>query len=172
VIDFFGGPQIFALALLAQRGLEELHSQRNTRRLLDQGAIEAGASYYPVVATTHLGWIAALFLLVPADAALSMPLFAGFLLLQVARYWIIGSLGRFWTHRIITLKAAPIVRAGPYRFLRHPNYLVTFLETILVPAIFGAWAVALIFGAMWGVVLAYKIRLEDDALEKRRQSNA
>lgn len=170
MIEFIGAPQIFALVLLAQRGLEELHSQRNTRRLLDQGAIEAGTSYYPVVATTHLGWIAALFLLVPAGAPLSMSLLVVFVLLQIARYWIIGSLGRFWTHRIITLKAAPIVRAGPYRFLRHPNYLVTFLETILVPAIFGAWALALIFGAMWGVVLAYKIRLEDEALEKRRQS--
>lgn len=170
MIDFFGAAQIFALVLLLQRGLEELHSQRNTRRLLDEDAIEAGASYYPVVATTHLGWIAALFLLVPVEASMSMPLFAVFLLLQVARYWIIGSLGRFWTHRIITLPAAPIIRAGPYRFLRHPNYLVTFLETILVPAIFGAWVVALIFGAIWGVVLAYKIRLEDEALENRRGS--
>lgn len=166
--DFIGPAQIFALVLLAQRGLEELHSQRNTKRLLEQGAVEAGASFYPVVATTHLGWIAGLFLLVPVATPLSVPLFVLFGLLQVARYWIIASLGRFWTHRIITLKAAPIVRAGPYRFLRHPNYLVTFLETILVPAIFGAWAVALIFGAIWGVVLVYKIRLEDEALELRR----
>lgn len=168
--EIFGLAQVFALVLLAQRGLEELHSQRNTRRLLEQGAIEAGASYYPVVAVTHLGWIAALFLLVPAAAAVSKPLFLLFLLLQVARYWIIGSLGRFWTHRIITLSTAPIIRAGPYRFLRHPNYLITFLETILVPAIFGAWAVALIFGSVWGTVLVYKIRLEDEALDKRRDA--
>lgn len=166
--DFFGPVQMFALVLLAQRGLEELHSQRNTRRLLEQGAVEAGTSYYPVVAITHLGWIAALFLLVPAGAALSMPLLALFLLLQVARYWIILSLGHFWTHRIITLSTAPIVQTGPYRFVRHPNYVVTFLETILVPAIFEAWAVGLIFGTIWGVVLVYKIRLEDDALGQRR----
>lgn len=166
--DLFGPAQWFALALLVQRGLEEIHSQRNTRRLLNDGASEAGASYYPVVAVTHLSWIAALFLLIPAGSAPSLPLLGLFLALQVARYWIIFSLGRFWTHRIITLPAAPIVRHGPYRFIRHPNYLVTFLETILVPAAFGAWAVSLLFGAIWGVVLVHKIKLEDEALDQRR----
>ncbi len=162
-----GPAQIFALVLLVQRGLEEMHSQRNTRRLMNQGAYEAGASFYPVVAVTHLCWIAALFLLIPARASLSIPLFGLFLALQAARCWIIFSLGRYWTHRIITLPDASIVRTGPYRFLRHPNYLVAFLETILVPAAFGAWAVGMLFGIIWGVVLVYKIRLEDEALNPR-----
>ena len=166
--ELIGPAQLFALALLIQRGFEEIHSQRNTRRLLNEGASEAGASYYPVVAVTHLSWIAAVFLLVPVGAKMSVPLLGFFLALQVARYWIIFSLGQYWTHRIISQPAAPIVRNGPYRFLRHPNYLVTFLETILVPAIFGAWAVGLLFGVIWGVVLVYKIKLEDEALDARR----
>ncbi len=168
--ELIGPAQLFALALLIQRGLEEIHSQRNTRRLLNEGAREAGASYYPVVAVTHLSWIAALFLLIPTGATLSMPLLGLFLALQVVRYWIIFSLGRYWTHRIITQPAAPIVRSGPYGFLRHPNYLVTFLETILVPAAFGAWAISLLFGVIWGVVLVYKIKLEDEALDVRRSA--
>src|SRR5262245_9801572 len=120
-----GAPQIAALLLLLQRGLEELHSQRNTRRLLQQGAHEVGRDYYPVVAATHLAWIASLAFLVPTGAPVYLLPLAAFLILQPVRYWIIGTLGRYWTHRIITLPGAPIVRGGPYRVVRHPNYAVT-----------------------------------------------
>ncbi|HYD15812.1 MAG TPA: isoprenylcysteine carboxylmethyltransferase family protein [Hyphomicrobium sp.] len=168
--EAIGLPQAAAVLVLLQRGAEELHSARNTRALLADGATEAGASYYPVVATTHLAWIASLFFLISASAPVSIVLAVAYLALQVARYWIIGTLGRYWTHRIITLPGAPIVRGGPYKFLRHPNYAVTIAETFLLPAVFGAWALAFIMTAVWSAVLAYKIRLEDDALAARRQT--
>ena len=164
----FGAPQIAALILLLQRGLEELYSERNTRRLLAAGAREAGRDYYPVVAITHLAWIAAIFLLIPASAPILWALLAFYLLLQVVRYWIIATLGRYWTHRIITLDTAPIVRAGPYRLVRHPNYVVTIAETFLLPLVFADTAVAVIFGCVWSAVLYYKILLEDAALGERR----
>jgi methyltransferase len=166
--DVIGWPQVVALLVLLQRGAEELYSARNTRALLAEGATEAGASYYPVVAITHLAWIAAIFLLIPPTAPILWSLLALYLLLQVARYWIIASLGRYWTHRIITLDKAPIVRSGPYRFVRHPNYTVTIAETFLLPLVFADAAVAAIFGCMWSAVLYYKILLEDAALKKRR----
>jgi len=84
------------------------------------------------------------------------------------RYWVIATLGRFWTHRIFTLDDAPIVRRGPYQYLRHPHYAVTIAETFLLPAVFGAVALGIIIGAVWSAVLAYKIRLEDEALSNRR----
>jgi methyltransferase len=166
--DSAGPPQVAALLLLLQRGLEELHSQRNTRRLLQQGAHEAGRAFYPVVAATHLGWIAGLGLLVPPTAPISALPLVAFLALQPVRYWIIATLGRYWTHRIITLPDAPIVRRGPYRFVRHPNYAVTLAETLLLPLAFGQAALGLIFTVMWAVVLHYKVRLEDEALAARR----
>ena len=162
--DLLGPAQVFAALLLFQRGVEELHSQRNTRRLLREGAVEIGADYYPVVAVTHLCWIAAICFLISPDAHLSLPLLAVFLPLQLARYWVIATLGRYWTHRIITLPSAPVVRVGPYRYMRHPNYLITFLETLVVPAALGAWVLGIIMTAIWGAVLLYKIRLEDSAL--------
>ena len=170
--DVIGVPQIVAVLVLAQRGLEEVYSARNTRALLAAGGEEAGRSYYPVVATTHLAWIASLFFLIPPAAEASLVLAVLYLLLTVARYWVIGTLGRFWTHRIITLKDAPIVSAGPYKLIRHPNYAVTIAETFLLPAVFGAWAVALIMGSVWAAVLMYKIELEDGALAARRQGQA
>jgi methyltransferase len=165
----FGYPQLAALLILLQRGLEELYSARNTKRLIAEGAQEVGRDYYPVVAITHLAWIAAIFMLIPATATIIWPLLVLYLLLQVVRYWVIATLGRYWTHRIITLEDAPVVRRGPYRWLRHPNYMVTIAETFLLPLVFGDVAVAVIFGCIWSAVLYYKIFLEDGALSERRE---
>jgi len=166
--DLIGPPQVAALVILAQRGLEEMFSRRNTQALLAAGAHEAGADYYPVVAVMHLAWIAALFLLIPPDAPIFWPAAVLYLLLQPVRYWLLASLGRYWTHRIITLDSLPLVKSGPYRFLNHPNYLETTLEVILGPLAFGAWRLAIVMGAIQIVVIGYKRRLEDRAIAARR----
>ena len=163
-----GGPQIAALIVLAQRGIEELHSSRNTKRLLNSGAREYGKTYYPVVAITHLSWIGSIFLLVPSKAEIVWPLIVAFLAIQVLRYWIIFTLEGYWTHRIISLEGAEIVKKGPYRFMRHPNYAITMLETLILPLCFGAVWLALLMSLIWGAVIRYKIELEDQALNERR----
>jgi methyltransferase len=166
--ELIGPSQIAALVVLFQRGLEELYSARNTRRLIAHGAYEVGRDYYPVVAITHLAWIAGLFLLVPPAAPVSLPMVGVYLVLQVIRYWVIGTLGRYWTHRIVTLDGAPLVRSGPYRYMRHPNYAVSIAETLVLPLAFGAVALAFIMTAIWSAVLFYKIALEDAALAPHR----
>jgi methyltransferase len=166
--DLIGAPQIAALLVLLQRGLEELYSARNTRHLLAEGGREVGRVYYPVVAATHLAWIASLFFLISPQAPIVWPLIAYYLALQIVRYWVIASLGRFWTHRIITLADAPIARSGPYRYLRHPNYAVTIVETFVFPLAFGAIALAVIMTALWWIVINTKMKLEDEALASRR----
>jgi methyltransferase len=162
-----GAPQIAALLILMQRGAEEVYSARNSKALFARGAREEGANYYPVVAVTHLSWIASLFFLIPPDAHIFWPLIGLFALLQAARYWVIATLGPHWTHRIITLDTAPTVASGPYRFFKHPNYAITVAETLLLPLAFSALALALIMTAIWVAVLSYKIRLEDAALSRR-----
>jgi methyltransferase len=163
-----GPAQVAALLILIQRGAEEAYSARNTRVLLARGAREEGAGYYPVVAVAHLSWIASLFFLIPADARPIWPLIGLYVVLQAARYWVIATLGPYWTHRIITIDEAPIVSAGAYRFLKHPNYAITIAETLLLPVAFSAVALALIMTVIWVAVLSYKIRLEDAALAMRR----
>lgn len=172
VLDLIGAPQIAALLLLVQRGLEELYSARNTRALVALGAHEVGQAYYPVVAATHLAWIASLFFLIPADAPILWPLIVYYLVIQLVRYWVIFTLGRFWTHRIFTLPGAPVVARGPYRYLRHPNYAVTIVETFVLPLAFGALALAAIMTALWWTVLAYKMHLEDQEMDARRDVSA
>ncbi len=166
--SYLGPAQLAALLVLAQRGLEELHSRRNTSNLLAQGGWEVGRDYYPVVATTHLAWIASLFFLIPVAAPVYWSFLVCFLLLQIGRYWVIATLGPFWTHRIMTLESAPLVTAGPYRFMRHPNYVITTLETAILPMVFGAWALSIIMTVIWGSVLNYKIILENKALLERQ----
>lgn len=168
ILDSLGAPQIAALLVLAQRGLEELYSARNTRRLVAEGAHEEGRALYPMVAATHLAWIAAVGLMIPPSTPIHWPLAVSYMLLQGVRYWVIGSLGRYWTHRIITLPAAPLVGRGPYAVVRHPNYLVTITEAALLPLVFGSIAISIVFTALWIVVIRAKIVIEDEALDGRR----
>jgi methyltransferase len=127
-----------------------------------------GQDFYPVVAATHLAWIASLFFLMPPQAPVLWPLIYYYLALQLVRCRVIASLGRYWTHRVITVADASVVARGPYRYLRHPNYAVTIIETLVLPLAFGALALGLIVMALWWTVLTYKIRLEDAALDARR----
>ena len=126
-------PQILVLLVAVQRLAELLHARRNARRLLAEGGVEHGAGHYPLIVGLHGAWLASIFALVPADAPVSWPLLAVYGLLQIARYWVIASLGRHWTTRVIAVPGAPLVRRGPYRVLRHPNYLVLAGEVAVLP---------------------------------------
>ena len=167
--EWIGPPQIAALLILAQRGLEELYSARNTKALIAQGAREAGRAFYPVVAVTHLAWIFSLWSMISPYAPVNWLLIGLYIALQIVRYWVIWSLGPYWTHRIITMKDAPLIAHGPYRLMRHPNYMVAILETALLPMAFGAWSIAFVMTAIWAAVLSYKVHLEDTALAQRRE---
>ena len=163
-----GLPQAIVLLVAAQRLAEMVYARRNARCLLAEGGIEHGASRYPLLVLLHAGWLVALFVLVPPGAAVSWPLLAVYLLLQAARLWVLASLGRFWTTRVITLPQAPLVARGPYRWLRHPNYLVVAAEIAVLPLAFGAWQLALGFSLANAALLADRIRTEDRALAPRR----
>jgi methyltransferase len=167
-LSFLGPPQIGAFLVLLQRGLEEVYSRHNTRRLLAAGATETGRGYYPVMVVGNLSWLAAVFLLLPADAPLLLFPLCLYLLLQVGRYWIIATLGRYWTHGIVTLEGAELVRSGPYRYFAHPNYAVMIAEILLLPMVFGSWALGVVAAALYAPSLLYKIALEDRALARNR----
>ena len=101
------------LLLAALRILELTIARRNTRRLLAEGAVEAGGAHYPLIIALHLAWFLALLLLVPPGRAPQWPWLMLFLLLQPLRVWVIATLGRFWTTRVISLPGAPLVAADP-----------------------------------------------------------
>ena len=159
---------IVLLLVAVQRLAELAWARRNTRYLLAEGAYEVAPAHYPILVAVHVLWLAALALLVPADAPPVWELLGVFVVLQALRLWVLASLGRFWTTRIITLPGAPLVRRGPYRFVKHPNYLVVAGEIAVLPLAFGAWEIALVFSLANAAVLAWRIRCEERALGARR----
>jgi methyltransferase len=158
--------------LVAARLIELVLANANSRRLLAAGAVEHGRKHYPLIVALHALWIAALWIFVPHDTAPEPILLGAFALLQLARVWIIATLGRYWTTRIISLPEAPLVRRGPYRFVRHPNYLVVALEIPVLSGAFHAWGLALAFGLANLAILYWRIRTENRALAPRRALEA
>jgi len=156
--------------VVAQRAFELGIAARNTARLRKEGAVEIDARGYPWFVVVHGAWLASLFLLVPADAAPSWPLLAVFAALQLGRLWVIATLGRRWTTRIMVLPGAVLVEGGPYRYLRHPNYAVVAGEIAVLPLAFGAIAIAIVFSAGNLALIARRIAIEDRALAPCRQT--
>lgn len=162
---------LFQLVLLLTalcRILELFYARHNTRRLLASGAREVGRGHYPVIVGLHAAWFITMLATIPADTPPRWFWLGLFLVLQAGRAWVLLTLGRFWTTRIVTLAGAPLVRGGPYRFVRHPNYLVVELEIIALPLAFGAPLLALGFGLANAAVLWWRIRIENEALVARR----
>ena len=156
------------VALVAlERLLELALSRRNTIRLLASGAHEVGADHYLLIVAVHVGWLAALWAAVPALAPISWPWFTVYLALECGRAWVMITLGRYWTTRIVHVPDAPLIRAGPYRFCRHPNYVIVGGEIAVLPLVFGQWQIALIFSILNAAVLAWRIKVENAALATR-----
>ena len=151
-----------------ERLAELAYARRNTQALLAEGGVEVGRGHYPLIVVLHGAWLAAIVLTVPPEATVSWPLIAVFAILQGLRGWVLASLGRYWTTRIITVPGAPLVRRGPYRYVSHPNYLVVAAEIAVLPLAFGAWVIAVIFSALNAAVLAWRISVESKALAARR----
>jgi len=156
------------LFLVAAARLAELAlAARNTRRLLSAGAVEHGRGHYPLFFLLHGGWLVAMATMIPADTPVRWPWLTVFVLLQGLRVWIVWTLGPYWTTRIINVPGAPLVRRGPYRYLRHPNYLVVVAEVATLPLAFVAWQIAGIFTVLNLALLAWRIRIENRALAPR-----
>ncbi len=160
---------LLIVGLVALQRLGELvWAERNTCALLRRGAVEHGRAHYPLIVGLHVAWFAAILATLPADARIhGLPL-AGMIFLQAMRFWVLASLGPWFTTRIVTLDAAPLVKRGPYRFMRHPNYAVVVGEIALLPLVFGQVAVAIVFTILNAAMLAWRIRAENAALASRR----
>ena len=159
------------LALLAfvivQRLGELVYANANTRKLLAAGGVEHQAAHYGLIVFVHVAWLATLLWLAPGREVVTVFLVV-YLLLQVFRAWVFVSLGRRWTTRIITVPGEMLVAKGPYKYFRHPNYLVVSGEIACLPLVFGLWKVAIVFSILNGLALAVRIRAEEEALAPLR----
>lgn len=159
---------VVVVSLVALQRLGELvHAARNTRALLAAGGFEVGRSHYPLIVTMHAAWLISILATVPPDRAPSVVLLVLYGVVQVIRLWVMANLGPYWTTRVIALPGVPRVRRGPYRFIRHPNYMIVIVEIALLPLVFDDWQVAIIFSVLNGILLFWRITVENKVLEAR-----
>jgi methyltransferase len=154
--------------VLLERLAELVVSGRNARRALARGGVEAGRGHYLAMVLFHAAFLPAL-----AVAALRHPqppspaawlAVAGALVAQALRWWAVATLGDRWSTRVIVVPGEAPVTGGPYRLLRHPNYVAVILEMACLPLAWGLWRLALLFTAGNAVLLLLRIRAEERAL--------
>jgi methyltransferase len=150
-------------AVTVERLAELSLARRNATALLLKGAHEVAPGHYPAIVLLHATWLACLWIFGWSHPLSSIWL-AIFLVLQVFRIWILKTLGRRWTTRIIVLPGAPLVANGPYRFLSHPKYVVVVAEIAVLPLCLGLPWLALIFSVANAAILSIRIRAENAAL--------
>jgi methyltransferase len=159
-----GPVQIAILGFVTILRLAELvYARANTKRLLGLGAREVAPGHYPLIVVMHAAWLAGLWWF-GWNQPVHWAWLGAFGVIEVLRVWVLASIGRRWTTRIIVLPGEPLVKKGPYRFFSHPNYAVVVAEIAALPMVFGLWWFALLFTVLNAGVLFIRIRAENGAL--------
>lgn len=164
---------IFGIVLtivILQRIIELFIARRNEKWMKSQGAFEAGASHYPYMVAMHMFFFIVLIsevLFFHRALSIIWPIWLGiFLVAQIMRIWCLSSLGKFWNTKIIVLPNAKVVRKGPYKWLRHPNYVIVATELLVLPLLFNAIFTAFLFSLLNIWMMTVRIPTEEKALRK------
>ena len=167
------GYLVLVLLTGVERIAELVISKRNARIAFSKGGVEYGFRHFPFMVALHTGFliacIAEVFLLdrefIPL---LGWPMLVITLLAQAGRYWCIIALGEQWNTRVIVVPGAGRVAArGPYRWMRHPNYVIVAIEGIALPLVYDAWITAIVFTVLNAILLLrFRIPIENGALKQ------
>jgi methyltransferase len=161
---------VLVLAVGLERVAELVVSLRNAKWSFAQGGVESGKGHYPFMVVLHTGFLAGCLVeAIVADRpfipALGWSMFAVVLLAQGLRWWCIGVLGHQWNTRVIVVPGLSLVAAGPYKWLRHPNYVAVVAEGVALPLVHTAWVTAVVFLLLNIPLLTVRIRTEEAALD-------
>jgi len=164
---------VLVVAVGLERLAELVVSRRNAVWSLERGGVESGRRHYVVMVVLHTGLLVGCLVEVwwrrpPVVPALALTMLALVLASQALRWWCIATLGRQWNTRVLVVPGLPRVTGGPYRFLSHPNYVAVVVEGLALPLVHSAWVTAVVFTACNAVLLAVRLRVENDALAALR----
>jgi len=160
---------LLVVAVGVERLAELVVATRNARWAFAHGGVESGRGHYPVMAAMHTAFLVACIAEVavadrPFLPWLGWPMLALVVASQALRWWCVATLGHQWNTRVIVVPGLPLVSAGPYRWLRHPNYVAVVVEVAALPLVHTAWVTALVFTLANAAVLAVRIPVEERAL--------
>jgi methyltransferase len=156
--------------VIVQRLIELVISNSNEKWLLSRGAVQYGASHYKFIVLMHVCFFLSLiqeyiFHSIHKELnILNYSFLVFFFLLQFGRVWVIASLGKFWNTKIFRIKKRPLVKTGPYKYFRHPNYIIVTLEILILPLVFNLYYTAIIFTIWNAIMLSIRIKEENKAL--------
>jgi methyltransferase len=168
---------LLILAVGVERIAELIVARRNLARSLARGGHEVGFAQYPFMVALHAGLLAGAVAEVwfgdrPFLPWLGWPMLAVVVAAQGLRWWCIRTLDSQWNTRIVVVPGAPRITSGPYRWLRHPNYVAVVAEGVALPLVHTAWITALTFTVLNAALLTVRIRVEDAALRELAPTNA
>jgi methyltransferase len=157
------------LVVAGERLLELVVARRNLAWAMAHGGVESGEGHYPVMVVLHVGLLVGCLLETwwadpPFLPWLGWPMVVVLVAAQGLRWWCIRVLGPRWNTRVVVIPAMPLVDRGPYRWLRHPNYVAVVAEGVALPLVHTNWVTATVFTAANAAVLRRRIRVENVAL--------
>ncbi len=160
---------VLLVAVTLERLAELVVSTRHAAAMLARGGREYGTGHYPVMVALHTALIAGCLVeVLVADRhffpALGWSMLLVVVVSQSLRWWCIVTLGEQWNTRVIVSRSMPLVARGPYRWLRHPNYVAVVAEGLALPLVHTAWVTALVFTVANAALLTLRIRVENAAL--------
>jgi len=164
---------VLVLAVGVERLVELAVARRNLRWAKDRGGVEYGAEHFPWMVVLHVGLLVGCLLEVwlmnpPWLPWLGWPMLALVVASQALRWWCIRTLGPRWNTRVVVVPGLRLVTEGPYRYLRHPNYVAVVVEGAALPLVHTAWITAVVFTALNALLLRQRIGVEDAALAELR----
>ena len=158
---------LFILFVILLRIGELLLSKRNEKWLLKNGAIEYGEKHYPFIVVLHVSFIVSLIFeySVQQTPSYSLFLLVFYFLIIVFKTWVILSLGKFWNTKIYHIPNIPLIKKGPYKYFRHPNYMIVIGEIAVIPLVFHLYYTAIAFSILNAIMLFVRINEENKVLQ-------
>ncbi len=148
--------------IIFARFFELILSKKNTTKLLQEGAKECYGFHYKFIVLFHIVFIVFFLAKSFSNSIFNINYLYVFFIVQIFRYKIIYDLGEFWTTKILVINK-PLVKTWMFRYLRHPNYIVVFLEVILVCLFFNDFYSLIVFSVINSVLIATRIFFEEKA---------
>lgn len=164
---------IFIVLIGLQRLAELYIAKQNEKQMKETGAVEYGKTHYRWMVLMHVSFFIVLtFEVIGFSRTLSTlwPIWLSlFLVAQTGRVWVITSLGKHWNTKIIVIPDAEVVVKGPYRYIKHPNYLIVATEIIVISLLFNAFYTAILFSLLNAWMMSIRIPLEEKALKENTE---
>jgi len=157
---------LFISFVVLIRFAELIHSNRNEKWLLDNGAFEYGQKHYPFIVLLHILFILSLIVeyTIMHPVTFSLLLMISYFLILGVKAWVIFTLGKYWNTKIYHIPDTPVIRKGFYQYFKHPNYLIVIIEVALIPSIFHLYYTAIIFSILNLIMLSVRIKVENKVL--------